>query len=149
MKIKEKNKISNAENTYKNNIKIENNPESKFDELLLKSSKMKINNTPQTIYSGSNFDKITPEKGVIISNNDKDKGKINKKIGGFEFIKKYNRPSMNEINNLLLSSQNSNINIYNNQITSFFNYDYSKNINNNKNDRNENNNSQFKYNNGK
>ena len=33
---------------------------------------------------------------------------------------------MNEINNLLLSSQNSNINIYNNQITSFFNYDYRK-----------------------
>ena len=107
---------------------------------------MKINNTPQTIYSGPNFEKITPEIGVIISNNDKDKEKNNKKIGGFEFIKKYNRSSMNEINNLLLSSQNSNINIYNNQITSFFNYDYSKNINNNKNDINENNNSQFKYN---
>ena len=61
LKIKEKNKISNTENTDKNNIKIEYNPESKFDELLLKSSKMKINNTPQTIYSGSNFEKITPE----------------------------------------------------------------------------------------
>ena len=103
---------------------------------------MKINNTPQTIYSGSNFEKITPEIGVIISNNDKDKEKNNKKIGGFDFIKKYNRPSMNEISNLL-SSQNSNINIYNNQITSFFNYDYSKNINNNKNELNEKNNFQF------
>ena len=150
LKIPEKNKIHNLENNDKNNIKIEYNPEGRLDELFIKSSKKKIDNIPQAIYSGSNFEKITPEIGVIISNNDNknnylDKEKINKKIGGFEYIKKYNRPSMNEISNLL-SSQNSNINIYNNQITSFFNYDYSKNINNNKNEINEKNNSQFNYN---
>ena len=73
LKIPEKKSVLILENNEKNNtnnVKIEYNPESKLDELFIKSSKKKINNTPQSIFSGSNFEKITPEIGVIISNND-------------------------------------------------------------------------------
>jgi hypothetical protein len=131
-KIKSSNKIKifnkNSENTYTRNkeIKIEYNPEGQKEEYYIKSSK-KIN-APPLVYSGSNFEKISPEIGVVISYNDKiennTKEKNNKKIGGFEYIKKYNRPSMYEISNLLLSQNSKN---YNNQLTSFFNYDYSQN----------------------
>ena len=131
-KIKSSDKIKifnkNSENTYTRNkeIKIEYNPEGQKEEYYIKSSK-KIN-APPLVYSGSNFEKISPEIGVVISYNDKiennTKEKNNKKIGGFEYIKKYNRPSMYEISNLLLSQNSKN---YNNQLTSFFNYDYSQN----------------------
>ena len=130
-------------NIENNNIKeiIEYNPEDREIEFY-KTKK----NRPELIYSGSNFDKISPEIGVIISNdeinnkngekNEKDKNgqeKSNIKIGGFEYIKKYNRPSMNELS-YLFSNQNINMNnneFNNNQITSFFNYDYSHNNNDN------------------
>ena len=122
------NKKTNLNSENNKEIKIEYNPNDKMDEYFIKSSNKNINtntNTNGLIYSGPNFDKMSPEVGVIISNNDIDKSLINnKKIGGFEYIKKYNRPSMNEISSLLLS-QNSKIN--NNKLTSFFNYDYSQN----------------------
>ena len=139
-KLKIKERISETNTNDDKIIKIEYNPEDKMDEFFLKSSKKK-KISPQIIYSGSNFEKISPEIGVIISDTDKnqkiedkEKAKNNMKIGGFDYIKKYNRPSMNEISNLL-SSQKSKIN--NNYITSFFNYDYSKNLNDNKNEINE------------
>ena len=47
---------------------------------------------------GSNFNKINPEIGVIISNDNNEK---EKKSGGFDYIKKYNRPSMNEFSQYL------------------------------------------------
>ena len=127
----------------KNKIKIEYNPENKADILFVKSSKEELI-YPQNNYGGPNFEKISPEIGVIISDNNKDEynkesQKSKKKIGGFEYIKKYNRPSMKEINNLL-SFQNPKIN--SEQISSFFNYDYSKNID-NKNEINEKNNSEL------
>lgn len=70
------------------------------------------------ILSGSNFDKINPEIGVIISNNDNEK---KKKVGGFDYIKKYNKPSMNELSQFLSNSNsNSNLNSYS-KIASFLN----------------------------
>ena len=77
------------------------------------------------ILSGSNFDKINPEIGVIISNNDNEK---EKKVGGFDYIKKYNKPSMNELSQFLSNSNsNSNLNSYS-KIASFLNLN--SNINN-------------------
>ena len=87
------------------------------------------NNIEKKILSGSNFEKMRPEIGVIISNTDNEK---EKKSGGFEYIKKYNRPSMNELSQFLSSSNNnlnSNYNNSNNKIASFL-YSYSNNNNN-------------------
>ena len=47
--------------------------------------------------SGSNFDKIIPEVGVIIQNSNDNK----KKKGGFEYYSKYNKPSINEFSQLV------------------------------------------------
>lgn len=131
-KLKIRDKNSNSSNNKNKEIKVEYNPEDKMDEFFVKSSK-KIKNEPQIIYSGPNFAKISPEIGVIISDNDKnqssggkEKENNNRKVGGFEYIKKYNRPSMNEISNLLSNQKTKN---NNKQISSFFNYDYSNNIN--------------------
>ena len=137
-KIKQTNSNLKLEPNNKNEL-IEYNPNDKMDDYFKYSRKNKEKNK-ELIYSGSNFDKISPEIGVIISKNnndnsiDNEKEKNNKKMGGFDYIKKYNKPSMNEISNFLLS-HNSKIN--NEQISSFFNYDYShnsKNINVNLND---------------
>ena len=108
---------------------------SEFDiyNILNKRNKLK-NNTEKLIVSGSNFDKMNPEIGVIITNPENEK---DKKIGGFNYIKKYNRPSMNELNEYLSnynSDINSNYNNSNSQIASFL-YSYS-----NKNNTNNNNN---------
>ena len=126
----------------KKNIKelIEYNPKDKLD-VYYHYNASKNEDNPEVLYSGSNFDKILPEVGVIISNsNDNDNNnntnnekEKNKKIGGFEYIKKYNRPSMNEISNLILSKNTSN---YNEQLSSFFNYDYKNNNTNNINNTN-------------
>ena len=54
--------------------------------------------------SGYNFDKFIPEVGVVITGeNDKDK-----KEGGFEYIKKFNKPSFNELSRFISQSINSN-----------------------------------------
>ena len=148
---KEKPPIINKENNNNKNEKkeiIEYNPDDFTDDYLYSKYRKK----KELIISGSNFDKMSPEVGVVISNDEKnnknDEGdeNLNQKVGGFDYIKKYNRPSMNEINhlfssqNLYMNSINSNNNtnddLNNNKITSFFNYDYSKNnknINNNDN----------------
>ena len=149
---KENNNNSNNNNANNKEI-IEYNPDDYTDDYLYNRYRKK----KELIISGSNFDKMSPEVGVIISSDEKKnksnegdekEEKINQKVGGFDYIKKYNRPSMNEINhlfssqNLYMNSINSNSNdnnnddLNNNKITSFFNYDYSKNnknINNNDN----------------
>ena len=109
---------------------------SEFDiyNILNKRNKLK-NNTEKLIVSGSNFDKMNPEIGVIISNPENEK---DKKIGGFNYIKKYNRPSMNELNEYLSnynSDMNSNYNNSNSQIASFL-YSYSNKNNSNNNNNN-------------
>ena len=76
------------------------------------------------VLSGSNFEKLNPEIGVIISNDENQK---EKKIGGFDYIEKYNKPSMNELSQYLSNSNNnSNINS-NSKIASFLNSNSSMN----------------------
>ena len=90
------------------------------------------NNTEKVIVSGSNYDKMEPEIGVVISSPEKEK---EKKIGGFNYIKKYNRPSMNELNEYLSNYTNdmsSNYNNSNSKIASFL-YSYSNKSNNSNN----------------
>ena len=53
--------------------------------------------------SGPNFKKIKPEIGVVIENKNIEKRKVIKD-GGFEFIKKYNKPSMYEFSKLLMET---------------------------------------------
>ena len=144
---KTKNSVDNIKLTKLNLEDINNNEiveyniekkmryKSEFDiyNILNKRNKLK-NNTEKLIVSGSNFDKMNPEIGVIITNPENEK---DKKIGGFNYIKKYNRPSMNELNEYLSnynSDMNSNYNNSNSQIASFL-YSYS-----NKNNTNNNNN---------
>ena len=47
--------------------------------------------------SGYNFDKFIPEVGVIITGEDERE----KKEGGFEYVKKYNKPSFNEMSRFI------------------------------------------------
>ena len=56
--------------------------------------------------SGSNFNLINPETGVVIENQNNKKKEI--KDGGFEYIKKYNKPSMYEFSKLVMESSNLN-----------------------------------------
>ena len=119
-----------------NNEKVEYNLEEQY----LYNGDFNFNNkianqrkkSEKIILSGSNFDKMNPEIGVIISKND---SKIEKKVGGFDYIKKYNRPSMNELSQFLSNSNNNFDSNYNNsydQIASFLS-SYSKNNNKNNN----------------
>ena len=135
-----KRKLSNVKLKDINNQEIvEYNEEEKmnyineFNDEYFKNKKNNQNkNIEKQIFSGSNFEKMRPEIGVIISNTDNGKKK-EKKSGGFDYIKKYNRPSMNELSQFLSSSNNDikpNNNNSNNKMTSFL-YSYSNTNNNN------------------
>ena len=120
-----KNKISNKEINDNNKEIIEYNQEEKIRfnmdfNLNLSIDRKNINDkkSENIILSGSNFEKLNPEIGVIISNDENEK---EKKMGGFDYIKKYNKPSMNEISQFLSNSNNnSNLNS-NSKIASFLN----------------------------
>ena len=73
----------------KSKIKIEYNTIGQEDKKINK----KINIPP----SGSNFEKIIPEVGVIVQNEDKNQVKK----GGFEYYRKYNKPSISEFSQLV------------------------------------------------
>jgi hypothetical protein len=60
-----------------------------------KKKNQRIKLTP----SGSNFDKIILEIGVVIQNDNDDENEIKK--GGFEFYHKFNKPSINEYTQLV------------------------------------------------
>ena len=76
-------------NQKKPKITIEYNPILEED----KKTNPKIKIPP----SGPNFDKIVPEIGVVIQNDNK----IQVKKGGFEFYNKYNKPSIKEFSQLV------------------------------------------------
>ena len=87
-----------------NKAKIESiiyNPKDKIKTIDFEN-KTKINSDEIKI-SGNNFELVEPSVGVVISNENENK----KKEGGFEYIKKYNKPSMNEYSKL--SNNNGNI----------------------------------------
>ena len=76
----------------KKKIKVEYNPSSEEKKEI---SPPRLKFPP----SGSNFDKMIPEVGVVIQNDDKDGNEIKK--GGFEYYNKYNKPSINEYTQLV------------------------------------------------
>ena len=57
--------------------------------------------------SGPNFNNMKPEIGVVIENKNNERRK-EIKDGGFDFIKKYNKPSMYEFSRLLMETSNLN-----------------------------------------
>ena len=73
-------------------IKIEYNQKEKEE----KKSNKKIKIPP----SGSNFENIIPEVGVIIKNNQRNQTKE----GGFAYYNKYKKPSVNEYNQLVIET---------------------------------------------
>ena len=70
--------------------------------LRIEKAKQKHSSSP----SGSNFNLIKPEIGVVIE--DKSNRKKEIKDGGFEYIKKYNKPSMYEFSKLVVETSNLN-----------------------------------------
>ena len=83
-------------------VNIEHNPIDKLNNNIgynkYDISKRKVINP-----SGPNFSQINPEVGVVIENNNNEKTK-EIKDGGFEFIKKYNKPSMYEFSKLIMET---------------------------------------------
>ena len=62
----------------------------------------KIKNNTEIKISGNNFELVEPSVGVVISNENFNQ----KKDGGFDYLKKYNKPSMNEYSKLSINSIN-------------------------------------------
>ena len=82
-------KIKNEKNKEKEkkDVQIEYNNVNDF--IYKKISKINNNNNEPIVISGNNFDFMVPEVGVIIKN-ERNRGR---KEGGFDFSKKYNRPT--------------------------------------------------------
>ena len=98
MKIELKNKMTDQ----RIQIHLENK-EKKLEEVKKRNqAKQKHSSSP----SGSNFNLIKPEIGVVIE--DKSNRKKEIKDGGFEYIKKYNKPSMYEFSKLVVETSNLN-----------------------------------------
>ena len=111
-------------------IKIEKNDEEK----IWNNSKNKYNNKDKkdmVLPSGGNFDKIIPEVGVIVT------GENSREVkeGGFDYVKKYNKPSFNELSRFISESINLNSHIYSSSLmaSSDLNKNSRNNINNNEN----------------
>ena len=100
MQIKEnkQNKIINNKK-QKNEIVIFNPNDKKS--FIFENPKLKSNKEIEI--SGNNFELVKPEVGVVISNESKNQ----KKEGGFDYLKKYNKPSMNDYSKLSQNSINS------------------------------------------
>ena len=112
--------LNNSKDNQNNETeKIEYNPEDRNN--FFYYNKNYGNKNKKMLIAGQNFDKIVPEIGVIISDNNI---KNRKKFGGFRYMSKYNKPSLNELtkafdiksmNNYSLSfnSENNEVNNYN------------------------------------
>ena len=103
-KDKDKNEITKIEKE-KSRIKVEKNEETimdKDDRYKKKKEKEKASIIP----SGGNFETIKPEVGVIIYG----ENRKNIKEGGFDYVKKYNRYSLNELSRFISESSNMNSN---------------------------------------
>ena len=105
------------------------------DEFLINENENKFNKKEKkesVVPSGANFDKIVPEVGVII----RGENMREVKEGGFDYVKKYNKHSFNELSRYISDSANLNshnfssinsnndINKNNNNINNYGNNDY-------------------------
>lgn len=101
--IKEnKNNIKNINKTNLQKEIIIFNPNDKIDLFDFEKNKKKFNdnNNKEIKISGNNFELVKPEVGVVISNEYSNR----KKEGGFQYFKKYNKPSMKDYSKLSLFS---------------------------------------------
>ena len=106
--IKGKENLLNRIESDISKIKIEKNDE---EDKIWKNNKNKNNykeKKESVLPSGANFDKIVPEIGVIITGENHNQVKE----GGFEYVKKYNKPSFNELSKFISGSENLNSNNY-------------------------------------
>ena len=101
-------------------IKVEKNYEIKREKNNFKNNKDKEKGS--ILPSGYNFDKFIPEVGVVVTGERENE----KKEGGFEYVKKYNKPSFNELSRFISES----INMNSNNFSSFLNSNSDLNINN-------------------
>ena len=101
-------------------IKVEKNVENKSDKN--NNNNIKDKNKGSILPSGYNFDKFVPEVGVIV----KGENEKEKKEGGFEYVKKFNKPSFNELSRFISES----INMYSNNFSSYLNSNSDLNSNN-------------------
>ena len=96
-KLKEnKKKIGNVTKRNKN-LKIEYNPKDKREIHDFEMKYKKRNENKAITPSGSNLEDIIPSTGVVV------KYEHFKREGGFDYFRKYNKPSMNDFNKLALS----------------------------------------------
>ena len=137
--IKEKINITNNFNIRNTKENIEYNPNDRKSYWYFNKFK-KLNK--QRIIGGENFEKIIPEVGVIIHDDYK---KYQKKEGGFNYLSKYFKCSINEYSKLLDNSKNflSENNSYSSLLLEKDNYDYN-NYNGYKEEFSDNNNPLFK-----
>ena len=107
--------IKGKETMFKNidselsKIKIEKNDEEKMWNNNNNNNRNKNNNNNKEtkesfLPSGGNFDKIIPEVGVVITG----ENAREVKEGGFDYVKKYNKPSFNELSRYISQSINLN-----------------------------------------
>ena len=101
-------------------IRVEKNVENKSDKN--NNNNIKDKNKGSILPSGYNFDKFVPEVGVIV----KGENEKEKKEGGFEYVKKFNKPSFNELSRFISES----INMYSNNFSSYLNSNSDLNSNN-------------------
>ena len=100
-------------------IKVEKNEEDKMWNN--KNSKPSKDKKESILPSGGNFEKIIPETGVIITG----ENQREVKEGGFDYIKKYNKPSFSELSRFISESVNLNSKNYSSLMNS--NIDLNKN----------------------
>ena len=101
-------------------IKVEKNFEIKKDKNNFKNNREKEKGS--ILPSGYNFDKFIPEVGVVVTGERENE----KKEGGFEYVKKYNKPSFNELSRFISES----INMNSNNFSSYLNSNSDLNANN-------------------
>ena len=108
----------------KKKIKIEYNPKQKEEK--------KINSKIKYPPSGSNFDQIVPEVGVVIQNDNRNQ----RKKGGFAYFNKYNKPSVKEYNQLVIETLKLNHQLLSSALIETANKIENKELNDNKNEYN-------------
>ena len=104
-------------------INIERNNEFKINKNNNNNNKKNKDKDKESVLpSGYNFDKLIPEVGVIVTGEKENE----KKDGGFEYVKKYNKPSFNELSRFISES----INLNSNNFSSYLNSNSDLNMNN-------------------
>ena len=126
-------KINNSNINQNNDLeKIEYNP---LDQKhIFYVNKYYANKRTKMFVGGQNFDKIKPEVGVIISDDNK---KERKKFGGFRYMNKYNKPSLSELTKIFdnngksVNNSSFSFNSDNNEINNYngYNEEFSENLN--------------------